>query len=83
MNAFADPHTTRSERFDREDYLLGEAPNAFLARETRRFAPGSTALAVADIHEWSWNERTDDVELAEGAAHAGRSALVDPVARRR
>jgi SAM-dependent methyltransferase len=48
MSAFADPRATWSERFDREDYLFGEAPNAFLAREVHRFAPGSTALAVAD-----------------------------------
>ncbi len=48
MSGFADPRATWTARFDRDDYLFGEAPNAFLARETHRFAPGTTALVVAD-----------------------------------
>ncbi|MDE2357441.1 MAG: class I SAM-dependent methyltransferase [Alphaproteobacteria bacterium] len=36
------------QRFDRDDYLFGEAPNAFLARQAVRLPRGGTALAVAD-----------------------------------
>lgn len=36
------------ERYQGEAYLFGEAPNAFLARQAHRLAPGQTALAVAD-----------------------------------
>jgi cyclopropane fatty-acyl-phospholipid synthase-like methyltransferase len=36
------------ERYQGETYLFGEAPNAFLARQAHRLAPGQTALAVAD-----------------------------------
>lgn len=36
------------ERYQGEAYLFGEAPNAFLARQVHRLAPGQTALAVAD-----------------------------------
>ena len=35
-------------RYDRQDYLFGEAPNAFLAAQIDRLTPGMTALAVAD-----------------------------------
>lgn len=35
-------------RYDREDYLFGEVPNAFLASQAGRLKPGMTALAVAD-----------------------------------
>lgn len=36
------------ERYQGEAYLFGEAPNAFLARQAHRLAPGQSALAVAD-----------------------------------
>lgn len=36
------------ERYQGEAYLFGEAPNAFLARQSDRLRPGMTALAVAD-----------------------------------
>lgn len=36
------------QRYDRSDYVFGEAPNAFLAREGHRLRPGMRALAVAD-----------------------------------
>jgi SAM-dependent methyltransferase len=36
------------ERYQGETYLFGEAPNAFLARQAHRLAPGQAALAVAD-----------------------------------
>ncbi|MDO8901216.1 MAG: class I SAM-dependent methyltransferase [Phenylobacterium sp.] len=36
------------ERYQGETYLFGEAPNAFLARQAHRLAPGQSALAVAD-----------------------------------
>ncbi|WP_374573346.1 cyclopropane-fatty-acyl-phospholipid synthase family protein [Phenylobacterium sp.] len=35
-------------RYAREDYLFGEAPNAFLAAQAPRLKAGGTALAVAD-----------------------------------
>ncbi|PZR94717.1 MAG: SAM-dependent methyltransferase [Stutzerimonas stutzeri] len=35
-------------RFDREDYLFGTEPNAFLASQAFRLRPGMKALAVAD-----------------------------------
>lgn len=37
-----------NERYGSEDYLFGTQPNAFLAREAYRLAPGSRVLAVAD-----------------------------------
>lgn len=36
------------ERYGREDYLFGEQPNAFLARQKHRLASRRRALAVAD-----------------------------------
>ncbi|HWA59763.1 MAG TPA: class I SAM-dependent methyltransferase [Caulobacteraceae bacterium] len=39
---------TWDERYAREDYLFGEAPNAFLARQAGRLQAGGRALAVAD-----------------------------------
>lgn len=36
------------ERYAEDEYLFGTQPNAFLAREVRRLAPGSKVLAVAD-----------------------------------
>lgn len=35
-------------RYDRDDYLFGEGPNAFLATQAERLRPGMTALAIAD-----------------------------------
>lgn len=35
-------------RYDREDYLFGEAPNAFLAAQIDRLRPDMTALSIAD-----------------------------------
>ncbi|OYX79307.1 MAG: SAM-dependent methyltransferase, partial [Brevundimonas sp. 32-68-21] len=46
-----DPITARdfwNNRYDRQDYLFGETPNAFLAAQINRLTPGMTALAVAD-----------------------------------
>lgn len=46
-----DPAAARdfwNSRYDRQDYLFGEAPNAFLAAQVDRLKPGMTALAVAD-----------------------------------
>lgn len=37
-----------NERYSSDEYLFGTAPNAFLAREVNRLAPGSKVLAVAD-----------------------------------
>ena len=51
------------ERYDQEDYLFGKAPNAFLARQAHRLAPGMRALAVAD------GEGRNGVWLAEQGAH--------------
>ena len=36
------------ERYATDEYLFGTAPNAFLAREVHRLAPGSKVLAIAD-----------------------------------
>lgn len=36
------------QRYDREDYLFGTRPNAFLERQRHRLRPGMTALAIAD-----------------------------------
>jgi SAM-dependent methyltransferase len=37
-----------NERFAAPGYLFGTAPNAFLARQAERLAPGRTALSIAD-----------------------------------
>ena len=37
-----------NSRYDRQDYLFGKTPNAFLAAQIARLQPGMTALAVAD-----------------------------------
>ena len=47
-NGFANPRETWDARFDRDDYIFGTAPNAFLAAQRARLAPGQRALAVAD-----------------------------------
>ena len=36
------------ERYAPEEYLFGTRPNAFLAQEANRLAPGSKVLAIAD-----------------------------------
>jgi len=36
------------ERYDRPDYLFGEAPNAFLAAQAERLKPYKNALSIAD-----------------------------------
>jgi SAM-dependent methyltransferase len=36
------------QRYMRPDYLFGTAPNAFLAAQAHRLAPGGKALAIAD-----------------------------------
>jgi SAM-dependent methyltransferase len=43
-----DARTFWDARYDRDDYLFGEAPNAFLAAQAGRLSPGLTALAIAD-----------------------------------
>lgn len=40
--------TEWDQRFDREDYLFGKAPNHFIAAEAGRLTPGSEVLSVAD-----------------------------------
>ena len=37
-----------NRRFSAEDYVFGTAPNAFLASQKHRLAPGMSALSVAD-----------------------------------
>jgi cyclopropane fatty-acyl-phospholipid synthase-like methyltransferase len=47
MTAFKDPKVTWNQRFDTEDYVFGEAPNAYLQSQAAHLLPGR-ALAVAD-----------------------------------
>ena len=53
------PTALWNARFSGEDYLFGEAPNAFLAAQLARLKPGQTALALAD------GEARNGVWLAE------------------
>ena len=53
------PTALWNARFAGEDYLFGEAPNAFLAAQLARLKPGQTALALAD------GEARNGVWLAE------------------
>ncbi len=46
--SFDDPRGKWNARFAGADYHFGRAPNAFLAREATRLAPGQAALCVAD-----------------------------------
>ncbi len=55
---FSHPKDTWNARFDRDDYLFGRDPNAFLQRESHRLQPGHT-LCVAD------GEGRNSVYLAE------------------
>lgn len=46
-----DPQDARARwdaRYDKPEYLFGEAPNAFLASQSARLRPGARALAIAD-----------------------------------
>jgi len=54
-------------------YLFGTAPNAFLAREAHRLAPGSRVLSVAD------GEGRNSVWLA-GRGHRVTATEISPVA---
>lgn len=46
--SFADARQTWDARYAREDLLFGAEPNAFLASQAHRLAPGMRALCVAD-----------------------------------
>lgn len=46
--SFDDAAKTWNERYAREDFLFGEAPNAFLAAHRALLKPGSRALSIAD-----------------------------------
>lgn len=59
MAGFDDPLKTWTARFDREDYLFGEEPNAFLRTHAHRLKRGSSVLCVAD------GEGRNSVWLAE------------------
>jgi SAM-dependent methyltransferase len=60
---FADARATWDARYSREDYILGTAPNRFLAAQSARLAPGQRALCVAD------GEGRNGVWLAEQGLH--------------
>jgi len=47
-NGFANPRETWDERFARDDYIFGTAPNVFLASQRSRLAAGQRALCIAD-----------------------------------
>jgi 2-polyprenyl-3-methyl-5-hydroxy-6-metoxy-1,4-benzoquinol methylase len=47
-NGFVNPRETWDARFERDDYIFGTAPNAFLAAQRARLSPGQRALSVAD-----------------------------------
>jgi cyclopropane fatty-acyl-phospholipid synthase-like methyltransferase len=59
MPAFDNPRATWNDRFARDDYLFGRAPNAFVAAQAHRLAPGMRVLCVAD------GEGRNSVWLAE------------------
>jgi cyclopropane fatty-acyl-phospholipid synthase-like methyltransferase len=59
MTAFDNPRATWNDRFARDDYLFGRAPNAFVAAQAHRLAPGMRVLCVAD------GEGRNSVWLAE------------------
>ena len=59
MPEFENPLETWNARFAREDFLFGEAPNAFLRRQAHRLRRGSSVLCVAD------GEGRNSVWLAE------------------
>jgi cyclopropane fatty-acyl-phospholipid synthase-like methyltransferase len=45
---YGDARARWDERYSGEDYLFGTEPNAFLAAQRHRFAPGQRVLALAD-----------------------------------
>lgn len=47
-NRFDDAAQVWDERFDTPDFVFGTEPNAYLAKQVHRLAPGQRALAVAD-----------------------------------
>lgn len=57
--SFPDAREFWNQRFDREDYLFGTAPNRFLVSQAARFAKGQKVLSVAD------GEGRNSVWLAE------------------
>jgi len=57
--SFPDARDFWNQRFAREDYLFGTAPNCFLASQRYRLVPGMHALSVAD------GEGRNSVWLAE------------------
>jgi hypothetical protein len=59
------------------------ATGAAIARRLASRQGVEVDYRMADIHPRPRHERTDDAKLAEGAAHAGRSARVDLLAHRR
>jgi SAM-dependent methyltransferase len=59
MAGFDNPLATWNKRFAREDFLFGEAPNAFLRSQARRLRSGDRVLCVAD------GEGRNSVWLAE------------------
>lgn len=64
---------TWEERFASDGFLFGTAPNAFLAREAGRLAPGSRILCVADGEGRNSTHLAalgHDVHAVEAAANA-------------
>ena len=59
MPAFDNPRATWNDRFARDEYLFGRAPNGFVAAQADRLAPGMRVLCVAD------GEGRNSVWLAE------------------
>ena len=59
MPAFDNPRATWNDRFARDGYLFGRAPNAFVAAQGHRLTPGMRVLCVAD------GEGRNSVWLAE------------------
>lgn len=68
MPRFANPLETWQARYAGDTYHFGEAPNAFVAREAARIAPGSRVLCVAD------GEGRNSVHLA---AHGAQVTAFD------
>jgi cyclopropane fatty-acyl-phospholipid synthase-like methyltransferase len=59
MAGFDNPRETWNARFAREEYIFGEAPNAFLRRQAQCIPQGASVLCVAD------GEGRNSVWLAE------------------
>lgn len=59
MTGFDNPFETWNARFNREDYLFGEEPNAFLRTQVHWLRSGGSVLCVAD------GEGRNSVWLAE------------------